>query len=101
LLTVPLECPKSPIFALLTSQPRDLAKHCQDAGFVVRAVVPPTVPMGTERVRVCLHAGNTEAQIADLVGNVQSWVDTRVRMKNQIPVEREVIETHDQLIAKL
>jgi hypothetical protein len=57
--------------------------------------------MGTERVRVCLHAGNTEAQIADLVRNVQSWVDTRVRMKSQTPVEREVIETHDQLIAKL
>ncbi|KAI9704635.1 MAG: hypothetical protein M1820_005383 [Bogoriella megaspora] len=41
--------PNSPIFALETDHPRKLAKHCQENGFVVRAVVPPTVP--TRRVR--------------------------------------------------
>lgn len=74
LLTLPDECPKSPIFALLSTAPRELANHCQAAGFVVRAVVPPTVPAGTERLRVCLHAGNTEEQIDRFVDCVGEWV---------------------------
>lgn len=95
LLTIPSECPKSPIFALLTSHPRELAKHCQDAGFVVRAVVPPTVPAGTERVRVCLHTGNTEDDIVSLVSRVQEWVDGQ---RNIIP---EYAGAGEQLVAKL
>jgi 8-amino-7-oxononanoate synthase len=95
ILTIPSECPRSPIFALLTSQPRELAKHCQDAGFVVRAVVPPTVPEGTERVRVCLHAGNTEAEIAGLVSRVQEWAD------NQGKLNPEYIGGTEQLLANL
>jgi len=81
MLTVPSECPHSPIFALLTQHPRSLAKHCQDQGFVVRAVVPPTVPMGTERVRVCLHAGNKEGEIDRLVACVGAWVELQTQAK--------------------
>jgi 8-amino-7-oxononanoate synthase len=81
ILTVPSECPNSPIFALLTQHPRSLAKHCQDQEFVVRAVVPPTVPMGTERVRVCLHAGNTEGEIDRLVACVGAWVELQTQVK--------------------
>ena len=73
-LSVPAECPKSPIFALMTPNPRSLAQHCQNACFIVRAVVPPTVPSGAERVRVCLHAGNTVEQIESFVDTVQNWV---------------------------
>jgi len=39
----------------------------------VRAIVPPTVPMGTERVRVCLHAGNTVEEIDTLVKRIGEW----------------------------
>jgi len=78
IITIPPTCPKSPIFALLTPHPRALAKYCQDAGFVVRAVVPPTVPEGTERVRVCLHAGNTQEQIERFVGVVRRWLELMV-----------------------
>jgi 7-keto-8-aminopelargonate synthetase-like enzyme len=95
ILTIPSECPESPIFALLTAYPQELAKHCQDAGFVVRAVVPPTVPVGTERVRVCLHTGNTEDEIARLVSRVQEWVDGKLRMAPDYTDARE------QLAAKL
>lgn len=101
LLTIPFECPKSPIFALLTLHARELAKHCQDGGFVVRAVVPPTVPVGTERVRICLHTGNTEEQIDGLVRRVQSWVDSRIQMKAHSDVEVEDRDAHVQLVAKL
>jgi 8-amino-7-oxononanoate synthase len=74
MLILPRQCPQSPIFALLSTKPRELANHCQSSGFVVRAVVPPTVPDGTERVRVCLHAGNTVEQIDRFVECVAKWV---------------------------
>ncbi|KAF7717054.1 Uncharacterized protein PECH_000760 [Penicillium ucsense] len=65
----------SPIFSLRTSQPRELASVCQEAGYIIRAIMPPTVPQGSERVRVCLHSGNTETEIDGLVHVIQSWLD--------------------------
>lgn len=41
---------------------------------MVRAIVAPTVPVGTERVRVCLHAGNSFAEVERLVRVVEEWV---------------------------
>ncbi|KAJ5560213.1 hypothetical protein N7513_002612 [Penicillium frequentans] len=67
--------PTSPIFSLRTCQPRELASFCQKAGFIVRAIMPPTIPDGKERVRVCLHAGNTEEEVEGLVETIQSWLD--------------------------
>ena len=43
-------------------------------GFVVRAIVPPTVPKGTERVRVCLHAGNNLEEIDALIERIDQWL---------------------------
>lgn len=74
LLHIPQLCPESPIFSLLTPRPRDLARECQAAGFMVRAIVAPTVPVGGERVRVCLHAGNSFEEVDRLVGVVGEWV---------------------------
>ncbi|KAK5461283.1 hypothetical protein LTS15_003346 [Exophiala xenobiotica] len=78
LITLPITCPESPIFAILSSHPRLLAAHCQAAGFIVRPVVAPTVPEGTERVRVCLHAGNTTEQIDKFVACVREWLEKAV-----------------------
>lgn len=75
LLLLQPQAPQSPIFSLITPHPRSLAKHCQDGGFMVRPVVPPTVPVGSERVRVCLHAGNTVADIEGLVERIGEWLD--------------------------
>jgi 8-amino-7-oxononanoate synthase len=36
------------------------------AGFDVRAVRPPTVPVGTARLRLVVHAGNTDAEVEEL-----------------------------------
>lgn len=74
LATFPDRCPDSPIFAILSPTPRSLAAHCQSAGFIVRPVVAPTVPAGTERVRVCLHAGNTAEEIDKFVECVKQWM---------------------------
>ncbi|KAI5298025.1 hypothetical protein KEM56_004380, partial [Ascosphaera pollenicola] len=57
----------SPIFSIRSPFPRELAAACQAQGYIVRAIMSPTVPAGKERVRVCLHAGNTKEQIDGLV----------------------------------
>ena len=36
--------------------------------------MPPTVPKGTERVRVCLHAGNRLEEIDALVERMDKWL---------------------------
>lgn len=66
--------PRSPIVPILTSSPRSLAQHCQQKGFVVRPIVAPTVPKGSERVRVCLHAANTREEVEGLAQAVEDWV---------------------------
>lgn len=42
----------------------------------MRAVVPPTVPIGTQRVRVCLHAGNTVEEVQRFIDRVGEWIET-------------------------
>lgn len=74
LLTVPAVCPRSPIFSIQIAEPRSLATFLQEDGIMVRAVVPPTVPEGTSRVRICLHAGNTETEIKSLVTSMEAWI---------------------------
>ncbi|RCH55260.1 8-amino-7-oxononanoate synthase [Mucilaginibacter hurinus] len=41
----------------------DAARITQQAGFDVRPIFSPTVPKGTERIRICLHAYNTTEEI--------------------------------------
>ncbi len=47
-------------------QARALAKSLQEQGFDLRAILSPTVPKGKERIRICIHAFNTESQLLDL-----------------------------------
>lgn len=43
-----------------------------DAGFDVRPILSPTVPKGSERLRICLHAFNTEEEISSLLSHLKS-----------------------------
>ncbi len=74
LLHVNTDPPKSPIIPVLTCRPRSLASHCQQRGFMVRPIVAPTVPAGKERIRVCLHAGNTMAEVEGLAQAIEAWL---------------------------
>ncbi len=47
-------------------QVKSAAREIQEAGFDVRPIMHPTVPAGSERLRICLHAFNTEKEIEDL-----------------------------------
>ncbi|RKF74160.1 putative 8-amino-7-oxononanoate synthase [Golovinomyces cichoracearum] len=84
ILILPLEAPQSPIFSLITSEPRSLAAHCYAAGFIVRPIMPPTVPKGTQRVRICLHAGNTFKEIDNLVQCVTIWLQKERMNKSAV-----------------
>ncbi|KAH8146260.1 uncharacterized protein LAJ45_09702 [Morchella importuna] len=77
-LTLPPVRP-TPILALFTPQPRSLAAHLQTRGIVARPIVFPTVPKGTERVRICVHAGNTVEDVEALVEAVREWVVGQAR----------------------
>ena len=45
---------------------RDAAHTLRVNGFDVRPILSPTVPVGTERLRICLHTYNTEDEIDSL-----------------------------------
>ena len=45
---------------------RDLASFLQNEGMNVRPILSPTVKMGSERLRVCLHNYNTETEMDHL-----------------------------------
>ncbi|HEX8427982.1 8-amino-7-oxononanoate synthase [Hymenobacter sp.] len=58
-----------PVFFLDKPGPevvRRIASAAQQAGFDVRPIVSPTVPVGTERLRLIVHSHNTEAEIDGL-----------------------------------
>jgi 8-amino-7-oxononanoate synthase len=61
---------RSPIQCLIVpgnAQARRVAQVAQEAGFDVRAILSPTVPAGQERLRICIHAFNTELEIKQLI----------------------------------
>ena len=95
LLSIPSVCPQSPIFAVQLQRPRDLAIYLQQRGMMVRAVVSPTVPLGTERVRICLHAGNTVDELEVLVGALQEWCE---RYSTEVGEDnRKLVQTRARL----
>ncbi|MGI4728347.1 MAG: aminotransferase class I/II-fold pyridoxal phosphate-dependent enzyme [Janthinobacterium lividum] len=45
---------------------KKLAAYLQNNGFDIRAILSPTVPVGMERLRICIHSYNSEAEIIQL-----------------------------------
>ncbi|KHN94342.1 Pyridoxal phosphate-dependent transferase, major domain protein [Metarhizium album ARSEF 1941] len=70
--------PQSPIIPLFSVQSRSLARHCQQRGYMVRSIVAPTVPKGTDRVRLCLHAANTVSEVRGLCKAIEEWLEQRL-----------------------
>ncbi|KAH7341294.1 pyridoxal phosphate-dependent transferase [Rhizoctonia solani] len=70
-----LKSEPTPIVPILTPYPRPLAQHLRERGFLARPITHPTVPKGEERVRVCLHAANTEEEVDGLVGALVEWAE--------------------------
>ncbi|KAJ7497488.1 pyridoxal phosphate-dependent transferase [Mycena latifolia] len=63
----------SPIIPIMTTRPRPLSAHLLALGMNARPITWPTVPKGKDRVRVCLHAGNTTADVDRLIEGMMQW----------------------------
>ena len=53
---------------------RSIANGLQARGFDVKAILSPTVPQGLERLRFCLHAYNSEAEITAVLQRLATFV---------------------------
>lgn len=51
-----------------------LAQYLSDKGYFIRAILSPTVPVGRERLRICLHTFNSKSQIDDLLNEINSFL---------------------------
>ncbi|KAK5989373.1 8-amino-7-oxononanoate synthase [Cladobotryum mycophilum] len=85
LLRINFEPPESPVIPLFSMKARSLATYCQGKGFMLRPIVAPTVPHGTDRVRLCLHAGNTLAEVYGLCKVLEEWVCEQRGVANARP----------------
>ncbi|EAQ92049.1 hypothetical protein CHGG_00284 [Chaetomium globosum CBS 148.51] len=92
LLRVSPAKPRSPVIPVLTSRPRDLAKYCQQKGYMVRPIVAPTVPKGEERIRICLHAKNSIVEVEGLIKAMEEWLLEAMNREGE-PEGRVVTET--------
>ena len=67
----------SPIQSLVmpgNEKVQELADQLQQSGFFIKAIRSPTVPLGTERLRICLHAHNTKEEIKTFVGLLKQLI---------------------------
>lgn len=51
---------------------KSIASNLQENGLLVYPILSPTVPAGTERVRICLHSFNTEKETEMLVRQLRA-----------------------------
>ncbi|AWI24837.1 aminotransferase class I/II-fold pyridoxal phosphate-dependent enzyme [Flavobacterium pallidum] len=52
---------------------KSIAIQLQQNGFDVKAILSPTVPTGQERLRICLHSYNSEAEISQLLQSIAQF----------------------------
>lgn len=58
--------PRSAVFPIILGEPEralDAARRLREAGVLVKAIRPPTVPEGTSRLRFCLSASHTVGHV--------------------------------------
>lgn len=72
---------KSPIQTFLVrgnDSAKKMADDLQRKGFHVRPILSPTVPVNTERLRICLHVFNADHEIASLSESLNSLAANQV-----------------------
>jgi len=53
---------------------KQAALTLQNAGLDVRAILSPTVPLGTERLRICLHSYNSTDELNLLTTTINNLI---------------------------
>ena len=54
---------------------KQMATQLQNAGLDVRPILSPTVPKGTERLRICLHSFNTNNELILLTDTINNLIN--------------------------
>ncbi len=69
----PFHSPSQIIPIIIGSKDRALrvSKSLFESGIYVRAIRPPTIPVGTSRLRITITAGHSQAHLAQLVDSLQ------------------------------
>lgn len=68
---------RSPIQTIIipgNNSVKEVAESIQQAGFDVRAILSPSVPEGSERLRICLHNHNSTEEIKRLCNLLNSLI---------------------------
>ena len=77
----------------MTSQPRPLSAYLLNLGMNARPITWPTVPKGKDRVRVCLHSGNTRQDVEMLAEGMLNWAESvllEVKQKRKAKLRHQV-----------
>jgi 8-amino-7-oxononanoate synthase len=53
---------------------KEIANQLIEKGFDVKPILSPTVPVGQERLRFCLHSYNTEKEISEILKLLATFV---------------------------
>ncbi|MDP9081526.1 MAG: 8-amino-7-oxononanoate synthase [Bacteroidota bacterium] len=56
---------------------REAASLLQQTGLDIRPILSPTVPQGSERIRICLHSFNTPEQITLLTATINTFTNAK------------------------
>ena len=56
---------------------KEVALKLQNEGLDVRPILSPTVQVGTERIRICLHSFNTSEEILLLTNTINKFIDAQ------------------------
>ncbi|KAJ6622953.1 pyridoxal phosphate-dependent transferase [Mycena sp. CBHHK59/15] len=78
----------SPIIPIMTTRPRPLSTYLLHLGMNARPITWPTVPKGKDRVRVCLHAGNTTSDVDMLIEGMVRWSEEQVAQIKEVKASR-------------
>ncbi|KAI1792146.1 PLP-dependent transferase [Ganoderma leucocontextum] len=91
--------PATPIVPVLTPHPRPLSAHLRVRGLNARPITWPTVPKGADRIRVCLHAGNTREDVERLVKGMIEWAESweRASVGGDGGAEKRVVSVQAKL----
>ncbi|HTH29777.1 MAG TPA: 8-amino-7-oxononanoate synthase [Lacibacter sp.] len=69
-------CPVQSLIIPGSERARNIAGRLQKQGFDVRAIIPPSVPKGKERLRISLHMHNTFNEIDQLQSALKAILNT-------------------------
>jgi 8-amino-7-oxononanoate synthase len=65
-----------PTHLIMTPATLSLQNYLRSIGYATRAIPYPIVPKGQERIRVCVHAGNTEKDLNNFIASLLDWAKT-------------------------